>query len=185
MKKTFNRRHHDDKIIDGFDLKPELRYKTSGLSGDEWRVSYVLTIRRKGTILFQRGYHTPQDAVHHLPWLMRVMFEGDTEGFDRKAWEKRIDDDEKACAQPGCGGPATVRYQFKDTYTPNGEGPLPREEGMWAYVTQFCAAHSTRGNCGREDAEHNYIKLSGDIEEPDPKKVKESARVVINLDDDA
>lgn len=183
MKKEYHRRHHDDKIIDEFDLKPELRYKTSGLSGDEWRVSYVLTIKRKGTILFQRGYHTPQDAIHYMPWLMRAMMEGGIEGFDEKAWEQRIVADETACAQPGCGEKALVRYQFKEVFAPDGEGPLP--QAFDDYVTQFCAAHSTRGDCGREDADRNYIKLSGKMEEPDPKMVKESARVIVNLDDDA
>jgi hypothetical protein len=183
--KPFHRRHHDDKIIDEFDLKPKLRYKSSGLSGDEWRVSYELTIKRKGTILFQRSYHTPQDAIHHMPWLMRAMFEGGIEGFDEKAWEQRIADDETTCAQPGCGEPGTVCYQFKDIYAPNGEGPLPNEDAPYPYVTQFCAAHSTRGDCGREDAESNYIKLSGEVEEPDPEMVKESARVIVNMADDA
>jgi hypothetical protein len=173
--RPFHRRHHDDKIFDEFDLKPEFRYKTSGLSGDEWRVSYVLTIKRKGTVLFQRSYHTPQDAVAHMPWLMRTMLEmeGDDDGFRKEAWVKRIDDDEKTCAQPGCAESAAVQYKFKEIFAPDGEGPLPK--AFDDYVTGFCSEHSTRGNCGREDSDNNYEKLSGKVVEPDPKMVKPSA----------
>jgi hypothetical protein len=157
--KPFHRRHHDDKIFDEFDLKPAIRYKTSGLSGDEWRVSYTLTIKRKGTVLFQRDYHTPQDAVAHMPWLMRVMLEmeGDGDGFQKEAWNKRIDDDDNTCAQPGCAAPTTARYRFKEICAPSGDGPIPKD-GL-DYVTGFCTKHAKRGDCGREDADRNYEKL--------------------------
>lgn len=129
------------------------------VSGDEWRVSYRLTISRKGTVLFDRSYTSLEAAVLHLPWAQRTMLEGG-DGFDEKAWSERIDADKRTCAQVGCAAPATVFYRFKETFAKNGQGPLP-DEGVVSYRTGFCSRHSERGDCGREDADRNYEVIGG------------------------
>lgn len=42
MRTDWYRRHHDDEVIDRVSIDCVPRFKVSGLSGDEWRVSYVL-----------------------------------------------------------------------------------------------------------------------------------------------
>lgn len=154
-----HRRHHDDEIVDEIHIDALPRYKTSGLSGDEWRVSYVVQIKRKGTVLFERHYSRLDFAVTHLPWVVRTMYEGGFDGFNEKAWTERIEADQSTCAQPGCPKPAVVYCRFKQIFAENGEGPLPVDS--LRYFTGFCQHHSERGDCGNEDADDNYEIVSG------------------------
>jgi len=156
---VYFKRHHDDEIVDDVRIVCVPRYKTSGLSGDEWRVSYRMTLSRKGTKLYERYYNSLSDAISHLPWVRRTMFEEPAEGVPEDAWPQRIERDRITCHQPGCAEFATVVYRLKAEYASDGEGPLP-EAGIEHRVA-FCARHSTRGNCGREDSDANYELVSG------------------------
>jgi len=171
MRDEFHRRHHDDEIVDEIHITAQLRYKTSGMSGDEWRVGYGIVIKRKGTVLFSRPYSRLKYVIEHLPWVMATMFEGDLDGFDKAAWNKRVDDDEITCAQVGCSKPATVFYRLKKIFAKNGEGPLPSD---LTYVTCFCEEHSTRGDCRREDSDRNYVRISGTPKKPPTSAIRES-----------
>lgn len=150
MNHVFDKRHHDDETIDDVSIKCIPRFKTSGMSGDEWRVSYRVVLKRKGATLFDRLYTSLDAAITHLPWVLKVMFEGGMDGFDESAWER--------CHQVGCSEPATVFYRLKQVFADNGEGPIPSTLG---HRTAFCARHSERGDCGREDADDNYEIISG------------------------
>lgn len=158
---VFHHWHHYDEIVDDISIGCVPRYKTSGLSGDEWRVSYRVTIKRKGTTLFERDYTSMRSAITHLPWVMATMYEGGCDGFNEKAWSERITKDKDTCAQPGCDKPMTVRYRLKREFAKDGQGPLPRSG--FTIVTGFCEEHSERGNCGREDADANYERISGEV----------------------
>jgi len=158
MNETVHHRHHDDEIVDEISIGCVPRYKMSGLSGDEWRVSYRVTIKRKGTTLFERDYTSMRAAVTHLPWVMATMHEGDLDGFSEEAWRARTEKDRDTCAQPGCGASMAVRYRLKHLFSKEGEGPLP-EPGL-TFVTGFCEEHSERGDCGREDSDANYERLA-------------------------
>ena len=46
-----NRNHHDDEWYDEIRVTTVPRFKTSGLSGDEWRRSAKVTFLRKGIVL--------------------------------------------------------------------------------------------------------------------------------------
>ena len=153
------KRHHDDEIADSVSIECVPRFKTSGLSGDEWRVSYRVQIRRKGTVLFDRCYTSLDAAVTHLPWILKTMFEGGCDGFNEGAWSRRIEADNSTCHQVGCAEPATVVYRLKQRFAENGDGPLP--PSSVEYRAAFCARHSERGDCGREDADDNYDLISG------------------------
>ena len=50
----------DDEGPDRITIDPVPRYKTSGLSGDEWRMSYVVRFYRRGRL---RSAHSLQGAL--------------------------------------------------------------------------------------------------------------------------
>ena len=56
------------------------QFKTSDLSGKEWRTPAVVQLVRKGNVLYERGVRDINDAVIWLPWgLMTV---GETKDLD-------------------------------------------------------------------------------------------------------
>lgn len=175
MSNTFNRRHHDDETFDDISIVAEPRFKTSGLSGDEWRVSYRMVLKRKGTVLFERSYNRLSAALAHLPWVMRVMFEeGPTfDGFRNDEFEAHLKNEAALCHQVGCGLPSTVFYRLKQIYAKEGDGPLPTN-GL-EYTVSFCQRHSTRGDCGREDADDNYELIEGKVDAPPSGDVRQSS----------
>lgn len=127
------------------------RYKTSGLSGNEWRIHAEVYLMRKGQTVKQRGYGNVESAAKFLSWLMVETIEsggGYFAGIDN------------FCDQEGCADFATVFYQKKKSWCSCcGEG----KEITWGkHFRKFCEAHKTRGDCGLDDADANYIRLEGD-----------------------
>ncbi len=67
------------------------------------------------------------------------------------------------CDQEGCAEQATVTYRMKQefcnkTYS-SGHQPIDLNDEI--VIRQFCARHSTRGDCAFEDADKNYEIISG------------------------
>lgn len=152
--KAHHKRHRDDEIIDEITFKTIPRYKSSYLSGDEWRTSVVVELKRKGEVMFSRSYHSMDTASAHLPWLLKTWVE-DLRGEDDKRWSDRVDKDKKTCSQPGCPNLSTVTLKLKNQFSREGY----KESSSDHYcdvVRTFCASHSTRGDCGLEDADLNY-----------------------------
>lgn len=150
-------RHRDDEIIDEITFRVVPRYKESYLSGDEWRVSTVVELKRKGETLVTSTYNSMKDAAAHLPWLLRTWVETlDEEGSKR--WSQRIKTDEGTCHQAGCSAPATVHYKLKKQYSREGY-----EKDLADYHCEvrraFCDRHSRRGDCGLEDSDSNYERV--------------------------
>lgn len=153
MKDYFDKRHRDDEGFDRITIEVVPRFKTSGLSGDEWRVSSVIRFYRKGVQVFERGFSSMENAVRFLPWVEAVEAKE-----QNSAWP--IKGDELKCFQPGCAELATVEYQLKKEYSDQGEGPLPADK-TWKMRRRFCKAHAHRGDCGLEDADENYEIIKG------------------------
>lgn len=126
------------------------RFKTSGLSGDEWRTSVQVTWKFKGVVTFQKSYSDMQTA--HL------MYTGD---YLHAHWAVPlavIEVEKWACDEPGCSQKAAGRFQLKRETAPDGSWLDPKElYGM--HFRQFCMTHVERGDCSREDADDNYIPL--------------------------
>jgi len=157
LNRPYYTRHRDDEIIDEITFKVVPRYKTSGLSGDEWRVSTVVELKRKGEVMYSRPYHTVRDAAAHLPWLLRTWIE-DLSVEDDKVWTERIKKDDNVCHQPGCGEPASIHYKLKKEFSRKGfEHDLT--DHYCEVRRAFCERHKTRGDCGLEDADANYIEV--------------------------
>lgn len=147
------KRHRDDDIIDAIRILTVPRFKTSGMSGDEWRTSAVIELRRKGTLIYSRAYHNMDAAAAHLPWLLKTWCElGDDEIPN---WAEQINRDRELCHQPGCAEEGFVIYKLKREYSNRGD-LIDEEDTHTDYYRTFCEKHSDRGDCGREDAERNY-----------------------------
>lgn len=130
----------------GFDrvvIETVPRYKTSGLSGDEWRISANIRVFRKGRLIAERGARNIETAAAFLPgWLLELNDDG-------KAFYAGEDN---ICDQEGCCADATVTYRLKARYCRDGH----KSELASNEIRKFCDAHKRRGDCGLDDADLNY-----------------------------
>lgn len=78
------------------------RYKMSGLSGDEWRISGVIQLFKKGQLRHEQGFRNVETAAQALSWVMMSAHD------DAKASYQGT---EGICQQEGCSEMATVRYR--------------------------------------------------------------------------
>ena len=149
--RVYLERLDDDEWHDMVSITTVPRFKTSGLSGDEWRTSAHLEIRRKGIVVFERYYHKISDAAAHLPWVLMTYAE---EGVDPHLTEGR-------CMQPGCAELATTRYRKKI----DGCGRCGGEKDATKFGTEthreFCARHAHRGDSDLDDMDDRYEVVDG------------------------
>lgn len=146
-KMTFQHWHRDDEAYDEITIKTVPRWKTSGLSGDEWRVSACVEFKKKGEILWKSSFRSIETALSALPWFFLVA--GENGETDQKAWDRA----RKKCAQPGCRNDPTITYRLKKRYSREG---YCDENPSFIYTISFCDQHKRRGDCGLEDADSNY-----------------------------
>ena len=210
------RRHRDDWYSDRVEVNAGYvallatvipRYKTSGLSGDEWRVSSriqvatgtgagahivlergfnsmrglaeyspvflwrecrtllgvrdaTLTALRKGHVLTERKFPTFGEAALGIGWHIVTANEGEKD----VAWHHLSDEEERShCQQVGCSDPPVNVYHLKKIL--HGDNPpdtfyAPKYDFEGQYVW-YCARHTTRGDCGFEDADANLELVQG------------------------
>jgi hypothetical protein len=140
------------------------RYKTSGLSGDEWRISAKIQFMRKGRVVHESGASTIE---HACGFLMAEFYRAIDDGKGYYAGEDDL------CDQEGCSEQATVTYRVKKRFSR--DNPFEwNEELKELTVRKFCARHSKRGDCGFDDADANYELLYGNPSKPDAQDVKPS-----------
>lgn len=140
-------RHRDDEWFDEIRIITLPRYKTSELSGDEWRISGQIQFYRKGKLLYQKGYLNLETAIMFLgsEWT--------------KAREQSVDDPmNELCFQPGCSEPFIAEYRLKAEYDKSGNKSVSK---FTEWRRRFCSRHLRRGDCGLEDADANYEIVSG------------------------
>lgn len=147
MNKAWYKLHADDDWYDGIRIWTKPRYKTSGLSGDEWRVSIVVQVLRKERVLIEKSFGSLETALKWLPW--GLVEEGN---FGVSSFPPNL------CDQPGCSEKATTFYKLKEEYEKNGS---KSEYQPGTAHRKFCARHAERGDCGREDADRNYELVAG------------------------
>ncbi len=131
----------------------EPRYKTSGLSGDEWRISTTTEFYRKGRKIFETGHGTIEAACG----LMYADYLKATEHDPRGLVEPGVyyAGEGDLCDQEGCDNPTTVTYQLKKEFCRQGHGT----ECTTPTIRKFCDEHKRRGDCGLEDADVNYTAI--------------------------
>ncbi len=168
-------RHHDDEYFDEITIRTKPRWKTSGLSGDEWRTSASILVKRKGHIIHEGHCGTMKAAATLLPWLLMTMFERED--------VTRLPDalDHSLCFQPGCDKPAVTVYKLKSDYCSDGK---PHELHTETRVA-FCQTHLCRGDCGFKDSDANYELVSGlgpDAADLRGAVVSESQQMTVEVD---
>jgi hypothetical protein len=123
------------------------RYKTSGLSGDEWRISAHIEFYRKGVKVHESGGLRNVETACGFVYAEHC--KGTDEGHAYFASEKGI------CDQEGCSERATLLFKLKKLFCRSGHGTEP----MGIETRQFCEQHKRRGDCALEDADSNYELL--------------------------
>lgn len=152
-KRPFYKLHADDDFIDEVRIIVRERYKTSGLSGDEWRFHRVIQLFRKGILLHEEPFNGHIDKVAGFVPLVIAQW-----GDNGVTTEQRA---EHLCFQPGCRESATSEYELIEEFGPHGERLHPEENSYHSARRRFCQKHLRRGDCGREDADRNYRVISG------------------------
>ena len=123
------------------------RYKESEISGDEWRISASIQLWRKGQMVHEDGSRNVETACMMVGAVyLRAL--DDAKGY--------FAGDGVTCDQEGCSAQATVRYLKKLNYSRDGVSSEPTRPTY----RHFCSRHSTRGDCGMDDADRNYTSDS-------------------------
>jgi hypothetical protein len=136
----------DAQAFDEVRIFTQPRYKTSGLSGDEWRISATIQLLRKGKVCHEQGFRNILTACGFLYAVHQTACD------DGKAY---FAGDGLTCDQEGCSNPPSVAYQKKFAYENDGhKRELSRTE-----LRCFCEEHKERGDCGLDDADDNYIQV--------------------------
>ena len=129
------------------------RYKTSELSGDEWRHSARVELMYKENVLYARSF---TDMKYATAWLAWGVLDDDVSHEALKVYHALPKD---YCDQPGCASKYDVKYQVKVCYHPDGS-TMARQPSK-PKTQQFCKRHAERGNCSREDNDDNYLLIEG------------------------
>jgi len=145
----YHRRLPEFEVYDEIRMKVVPRYKTSGLSGDEWRQSIHIEFVFKDAIIQTDVCRDMKTAIMLLGSYYLKEF----------AIAKEILASEKvSCDQPSCSNKAIGRLKLKKLTDDTGNW-LDMKEQYGEYYRQFCSEHIRRGDCSREDADENYIPL--------------------------
>lgn len=150
-KRQWHKRHRDWEAFDRVTIETVPRYKTSGLSGDEWRISALVKFFFKGEVVAERSFGNVHTACRYLD----VVWDELTCPIP----DRVIELEKTKCDQPGCDSDRVNKVLLKDEYT--NEGKLDAADIYHASTRGFCRRHLRRGDCGLEDSDRNYEILSG------------------------
>lgn len=163
-RRLIRERHPDDlSFFDEVKIELRERYKTSGLSGDEWRFSWLIRCYRKGRCLVERrcGGHVSEYAGIIAAEALALGGET-TMGAPRweivEKWDPSMEDG--VCCQPGCCEPASVRYRMKKRFDRSCRYSEPILDDEIRY-REFCHKHADRGDAGLDDGPSNYELMEG------------------------
>lgn len=146
----YNKRHRGWEPFDKITMEIVPRYKTSELSGDEWRTSVAVQFWFKGVMIHSWSTGRMEDAIMCLGAKWSEHTSPIHDGV--------IEREEECCDQPSCNQPPTVRYLLKRETSHCGHWLDPGETTL-QYFRKFCNKHAERGDCGREDADRNYTLI--------------------------
>lgn len=139
----------DDEFVDEIRITTVPRFKTSGLSGDEWRVSTEVVVFRKGREIGRRSWSRLEWALQRLgPWIEDDLL--------CPVADPRMTDD--LCMQPGCAEPWAVAYRM----TKRGCGRCGDAREAREYEDdqrRFCERHARRGDSDPDDMDAIYTPV--------------------------
>lgn len=145
----FHHRLGDFEAIDRVTIEVVPRYKTSGMSGDEWRQSVEVTGYFKGVEVF--GFTCGRDMKTAFAMLPGKVIAWGDEGLGSEIIRK----EQESCDQPSCETPWTQEYELIRLTASDGHW-LDMKEEPFTHYRRFCDEHKRRGDCSREDADENY-----------------------------
>ncbi len=148
------------------------RYKTSMVSGCEWRTSQALLYYNKGEEIFRYDHY-----FYGIAESFQQIFEKHS-GYDKKAFMYGKDD---ICDQESCLLKSTNTYMLKKEVRHAKEvNPYDGSGDSRPLIRKFCDLHSKRGDCSLEDADDNYVILYGDGPmEPQKKFISKSSTMFV------
>jgi hypothetical protein len=128
------------------------RYKTSSLSGNEWRFSAECEIKYKGRMIWEGSHSSVPEMLDEAS---RVVYSQDFQMAD-------VPDTMDLCDQEGCSEPWVNVYELKKEYCSHcGHGSDAKSELFpTPLVRKFCERHSQRGDCALEDSQSNYLVVT-------------------------
>lgn len=173
--RIWHRRLPEFESFDRIELQVVPRYKTSGMSGDEWRQHVSVKFYFKGEVVHETGWNGMRNALALLPgeWIRA-----------QEPIPNRVIalEHEGKCDQPSCAEQAVGRFKLKRLTADNGDY-LDMSEQHLSYYRQFCRKHLRRGDCGREDADDNYEPMDGIGPDSSSNVIESpSAQVVVHVD---
>lgn len=172
--RPYYKRHHDDEFCDEIRIKVVPRFKTSGMSGDEWRTSVRIELLRKGEVFASTSSSKMQFALLLLGSFYLKAHEPVPEAM--------IERDKKKCDQPGCSEDAVNHYKKKlEKHGSSGHtSPVSKDRETRC---KFCARHSERGDSDLEDNDENLVLVKGDGEVSRNLNDESPARQVVAVTD--
>jgi len=151
VKNLHHKRLPDWETFDRITFEVVPRYKTSGLSGDEWRQHVEITFWHKGEAIVTAGARDMQSALL-LAGAKYLENQGPIPNEVIKL-------DETLCDQPSCVRTAEGRFRIKEEFSERGFKLHADESRYHDSYRQFCKKHVRRGDCSREDSDDNYEAL--------------------------
>lgn len=136
----------DAQAFDTIIIKTVPRYKESGLSGDEWRMSATTEFYRKGKLIHEE-YSSDVANAAYLVGARHIMACDNGLGYFGGIAD--------LCDQEGCSEKASWKHEKKFDWCRDGH---KSKEPSNAYRL-FCDKHEGRGDCGLDDADSNYNKV--------------------------
>jgi hypothetical protein len=138
----------DAQSFDEIRIRVVPRFKSSGLSGSEWRTSAVIEFYRKGKIVHSDGVGTMEAACGMLYAKQIEAIEVHGKGY--------FAGDGIHCDQEGCPEPATHVFKIKQEYCVGGGNCGAKKESYGDRHRCFCDKHKHRGDQDLEDNDDNY-----------------------------
>lgn len=163
----YHRRLPGFEWIDQITFRTVYRYKTSDLSGDEWRFNIYAEFFFKGQRVHETTFRSMEVASMLLPSILLDLPETTVNQISKL--------DETTCDEPGCSQRWAGRLQLKRLTASDGSW-LDQSENTLKYFRKFCLKHIQRGDCSREDADDNYIPLDK-IDARDTQNAEESPSI--------
>ena len=192
-------RLEDDEWVDRVEIKVYPRFKTSELSGNQWRQTVGVSAFRKGVLIGFMGRSSFDEATREIATFVKGCY-GSTfcafpgvHGMSRddpslvaskEAGRNRM---RKLCMHIGCDKPAVNLHRVtQDGCTRCGHArELSRNE---PYTRRFCAEHNNRGTQGLSDSNRSLELIAGakaGTSSVDPRLVSEAVFggvVTMNMD---
>ncbi len=150
----FHKRLAEFETYDEIRMVTVERWKSSGLSGDEWRYTVHVEFYFKG-LLVETQYASNINNAIMLVGHYKLVGKDPYAGIPTAI----LDLEKVSCDQVHCPEKATKWFALKRQTSDRGEW-LDMTDSTFVYYRKFCDKHSNRGDCSREDNDENYVAIT-------------------------